>query len=266
MSESKWPDHESQVGFRSDIYRLYNYFGVTVEEIREYGRLSTIIRGFEVKQIYDDLMAGNSWKYSGTFETYEPYEWMGGCGPDRRSSLDFRLVIPSRKLAKNGKFYYMMIKTERRAGEDDTEYFIDFIEGKGMTHECGSAGYQTNVQRFGPCLHPIATTLILQENSAKWCNQREEPFYHGLRVAEVYRNKKGLPLQVFGSIPRELQEVYDNCTQGMYKGHIQSLHRESAILLKAAEIKYELGLLNEKQLDVIVPILEENFHTTLCSS
>ena len=102
MLESKWPDHEAQVKFRSDIYRLYyNRFGVSVEEIRSNGKLSNIIRAFEIKQIYDDLREGNSWKYFGTFDRYKPYKYMGGCGPSRQASLDFKLEIPSQELAKN---------------------------------------------------------------------------------------------------------------------------------------------------------------------
>jgi len=262
MGTKKWPHHEGQVEFRSEDYRLYERYGVGKADIHKFGLLSYIIRGFLVKEIYNDMLK-NPWKYTGKLVPMPEYEWLGGCGPNRKASLDVRISIPSQKILKNNKKYDMFLKLI--SPDDDSIYQIlgnvvptDDCQGNGIIHSCESAGFHGVIQRFTPCKHFIAAQLILQERSERWCNEHEEEWYHGLNVAEVYRNEKGLPLQVFGAIPKAVMEIYKLGTKQMNNGNLNSIGREAAVLHAAAKWKYKNNLLDATQKATIESILLEN--------
>jgi len=254
----QWPNHNGHVDLRREHYELYSRYGISGEELNQYGLLSYIIRGNLVKEIYDKLVDVGQF-IIGMIDTMQPYVWIGGCGPDRRASLDFRLSIPSQDIKKNRILYSTHIKTEKKPNELEDEYFITGnIINKSVTHACESNGYHTLIQRFTPCKHFIAAQLILQERSENWCNSMEEDFYHGLKVGKVYRTEEGLPIHVFDNIPEEIMEAYLKGTKGMNQKKIHSINREAAILHAAALWKYWSGLLTHEQLETIEPILEVN--------
>lgn len=257
-----WPWHDAQVSFRGEIYDLYRRFGISGFDVNKYGPLSYMIRAGRVKDLYDEFVDVNQVAI-GLIDRMKPFEWIGGCGPNRQASLDIRMAIPSENVQKNGKFYDVTVKTERPfdifGNPFGTEYFIvGILASAGVVHDCESNGFHGLIQRFTPCKHRTALQRILQERSAKWCNDMPEGFYHGLSVGKVYATEEGLPLHVFDQVPDEIVEVYDKCTKGMKKGDIHSIDREAAILHAAAKWKYWSGLLTHTQLGLIEPILEAN--------
>jgi hypothetical protein len=256
--KTQWPNHDGHVEFRKEHYELYERYGISSKDMHKYGLLSYIIRGFQVKKIYDEFVEKGMFAL-GRIDKMKSYEWLGGCGPNRQASLDFKLQIPSQDIKKNKTMYIIHIKTERREDAPDNEYFITGnLVQNSVSHACESNGYQGIIQRFTPCKHFIAAQLILQERSEDWCNERDEEFYHGLKIGEIYKTEEGLPMHIFNPIPDEIIELYIKDTKGMKKHDILSLNREAAILHKTTLYKYQSGLLTHKQRLIVEPILEIN--------
>lgn len=262
MDKDKWPHHKAQVKFRSDMYSLYEKYGVHVDDVHKFGLLSYIIRAFRIKEIYDEMVDAGQFRFLEKIDSTKPYIWLGGCGPDRCGTLDFHLYLPSNNFKENKHFEEVIIKTVPSSQNPDIYKLREDEVGKRAVNGSKSKGYHTEIERFTPDKYTIAGELILGERSADWCNTKAnepgEEFYRGLRVCSDYKNKRGLPLQVFGEIPNELMELYEKCLKGMNKGHLHSADREAVLLHRAAIIKFEKNLLDNEQLDSLIPILEEN--------